>query len=238
MNELKEREFLEVFNEVALYVDQASIDAFEQPWDSLDSIVVLGSPVWMNPTTKNVKLSSKIIPELPIIAWGHSRALASKLIYDIGFNGTFAITGAVQELSADRAISKAEVLKEKIVKLGVNQNNVVAIGKNGQGNTLGNINDAIDYFQQTKPDKRRIGILTNDFHILRSYIMFKSHPFFECLSYQITPIIVEEVLKSKSSKYEYWESQIRELKGYAKLKSNELSGISDFINGSYVPLNK
>jgi len=236
MQKLKE-ELLDISQRFSLGIEKHQIANFEDNWENFDSVVILGSEFRIDPITNNIKLSHQVIPELPIIGWGHSRVLAAKEMYDRGFSGTFLTTGGVQKTKNNELVSKAEILKNCMVNLGVNYSKIVPVGKEGNGNTQGNVRDTVEYFCANKSEHLNIGILTNDFHILRSYIMFKMNPFFECLSFRITPIIVEEVLLSRSAKYRTWESQIKQLEGFKKLIEMENNGTLDFIAGSYLPLN-
>ena len=196
-----------------------------------DLIVVLGANAkkdrrgsWKLPT---------ILEEDPgkIVA-GHSRAIACVEAYKENLAPIFLITGGLQENG--EIVSRAELMADLIVnKYKVPREKVEVI--NSEPNTLGNVEAAVS-FLRNHPEiikRRRIGILTNDWHLPRAKEMFESNPYFIENSIEVVPFPVEELLEVRSGHYTKWIQRVRERPEMRERMRLEKNGLVDLKAGRY-----
>ena len=67
-----------------------------------------------------------------------------------------------------------------VEKYKIPKEQVVVVGIDGHGNTLGNIADVVDFFKKNDffLTHHQLGLLTNEWHIARTLFMFTRDPFF------------------------------------------------------------
>jgi len=107
------------------------------------------------------------------------------------------------------------------------------------GNTLGNLNDTILYLEDHKEiyKKRRIGVLSNEWHIPRSMIFFENNPYFSENGIELFEISAEDALTRRSEKYTKWIEKVRGSDAMHIRMQMEAQGIEAYFAGNYQPLN-
>lgn len=201
----------------------------------LDAVIVLGA--FMQKGSHGWKIPTYIESDPGKIVGGHSRAIAVKQLFDEKCASTFIITGGLQKDSTGD-VSRAETLAKLITeRYKVPEEHVVAITT--VGNTLGNLNDTILYLEDHKEiyKKRRIGVLSNEWHIPRSMIFFENNPYFSENGIELFEISAEDVLTRRSEKYARWIEKVRGSGAMHIRIQMEAQGIEAYFAGNYQPLN-
>ncbi|MES2409147.1 MAG: ElyC/SanA/YdcF family protein [Patescibacteria group bacterium] len=108
------------------------------------------------------------------VSGGFSRQEAVKIAYEdakkTGEEIIVLATGGNEKSGDSRA---DEAAKRLVDTEGIAKEDVVSIG--GQGSTLGNAGATLEYIQAHKEDLgdvKKVEIVTNDFHMLRAWVMF------------------------------------------------------------------
>jgi hypothetical protein len=211
-----------------------------QDWRSLDMIVVLGASMDQDPTTKQWRLGNIVKSDSSRLVGGHSRAVAAKQIYEQGFEGLFIVTGGMQTDLNGNKVSRAKIMANTITnKYNVPADITIAIGQDGHGNTLGNIEDTVNFLNRNSSviKNGKIGLLTNEWHITRTLFMFKKEPFFGEDGVEIKPIIVEDILSQISKLHRRWVRTFQNLPEMRQREELEKSGIKAYSEGNYKPYN-
>lgn len=203
-----------------------------------DVIVVLGVSIQKDPATGKFifnNLVEYLDPSVKLLG-ARSRAIAVAQALSEKLAPTVLITGGKQEDLAGNQTTRAQLFGEYIVqKQHVPSEFLIPIGKTG--NTLGNISDAADYFSE-HPEvlfKRKIAVLTNEFHMPRAMEMFESNPFFKDSGIEISPLSVEELLSRRSSFHARWVTSLSDNPLMKEVQEREEQGLKDFRGGRYSP---
>lgn len=201
-----------------------------------DVIVVLGADIQKNPVTGKFifnNLIEEIDPSKKLLG-ARSRAIAVAQAFNERLAPRFLITGGRQRDLDGKETTKAKVLSEYIEqKLQIPSEFLTPIGK--IGNTLGNIKDTVSYLSEHPEllSRKRIAILTNEFHIPRAIEMFGSDQFFEMRDIEITPLSVEELLSRRSIHHARWITSLNNNPIMQEVKRREEKGLKDFKKGEY-----
>ena len=218
---------------------QGRIDANFQDWKALDAVIVLGATMDFDRERNRWRLGGLINSDVssPLVG-GLSRAAAIAQLHREGFSGVVAVTGGTQVAEGSKA-SRAERLASSIRSVGrkdgAEESKVVAIGREGHGNTLGNVADTIDFLKR-QGIYRQIGLVTNDWHILRTLLTFMDNPYFDDHGITIWPVIADELLRRRSPLHAQWVDAFNAHPAMGERVRMERQGIQDFLDGSYSPL--
>lgn len=184
-----------------------------------------------------------IVDEYPgKLVMGEYRAEAAALTYETA--PIMLVTGGPQiHPETGEECSRAEELRKRIIRYGVPQEKILAIGKSlkERGNTLGNSQDIVDYIEQNESvlegsgDYPRIGILCPLFQAPRAKIMFGMNDFFKKRRITLDWMMVEHTLalRDKSRWMEF-----KRLYNTPEAKINremEEQGIQALLSGNYSP---
>lgn len=203
-----------------------------------DAIVVLGVSIQKDPATGKFifnNLVEYLDPSVKLLG-ARSRAIAVVQALSEKLAPTVLITGGKQEDLAGNQTTKAQLFSEYMVqKQHVPSEFLVPIGQTG--NTLGNISDAADYFSEHPEvlSKRKIAVLTNEFHIPRAMEMFKANPFFKDSGIEINPLSVEDLLSRRSLFHARWVAGLSDNPLMQEVREREEQGLKDFREGRYSP---
>lgn len=201
----------------------------------LDAVIVLGA--FMKKSSQGWKIPTYIEEDPGKIVGGHSRAIAVRQLFDERYAPRFIVTGGVQR-DTDKDASRADILANLITqKYGVPDDQVVPITT--VGNTLGNLHDTVSYLERNKAvlKKRKIGILSNDWHLPRAGIFFQDHPYFTNNAIELVELSVEDILMRRSKRYKGWVEKVRNSDAMKIRIELEAQGIEDYFAGRYKPLN-
>ncbi len=203
---------------------------------SLDAIIILGASMDKNKESNTWRLGAVVESDIHHIVGGHSRALAAKQLVDAGFAGQYLVTGGTHIDTDGSRTSRAQVLANKMLyayKLPPSQ--VAVIGREGNGNTLGNIQDVRDYLTDHREiiQNGKFGLLTNEWHMPRSLLMFRGEAFFQQLGITIQPIIVDTLLPVRSSLHGQWVDRFHQHPEMGNRIQSEVRGIFDYLSGKY-----
>lgn len=197
-----------------------------------DLIVVLEANAHRSEKTGEWKLSTIVEEDPGKIVGGHSRAIAAAQAYKENLSPAFLVTGGIQSGTND--VSRAQLLVDLMVKkykVPQERVNVYISRSSTQGNS-----DATVDFLRNHPEllkKKRIGVITNDWHLPRALAMFKADPFFADNSIELIGLPVEELLEKRSRYYKRWAKQVRETPEMETRRRMEETGLRDFIRGEY-----
>lgn len=178
-----------------------------------DAIVVLGAKMEWKERKLFTAGQSVIVGEwrfptifrddLGKVSAGNVTAAAAGCVYSMGLTESLLITGGIEE-SKGHVGSRSEELSKLIArKYKVPEGNLMVIGK--RGNTPGNVQDTIDYLKEN-PDIeiKKLGILSNEWHLPRAMDSFKKEKFFEEHGISLFSVPDEVILKKISRHYEWW----------------------------------
>lgn len=205
-----------------------------------DAIVVHGAFMQKDKKTGQYKLPTIIQEDPGKVVGGHSRAIATAQLNSEKAAPIFLIGGGVQVDEEGNKTSRAQVLTSLITdKYHIPKEKVVNIGGiEGRGNTLGNINDVVDYLTN-HPEilkLRKIGFLSNRWQLERSLLMFNNNSYFSENNIELVPIAVEDVLPRRSKHYKQWVEKLESSPEMEHRLKMEEKGIKDFKSGKYKPL--
>ena len=197
----------------------------------------MGATLNFNQERNRWKLGGMIKHDVtsPIVG-GLSRAIAAEQLCKEGFSGVFAVTGGTQvDQDSKSTESRAEVLADAISqRTALYGNKVISIGTAGNGNTLGNVTDTINFLERQAGHKE-LGLLTNDWHMLRSLLIFLADPYFDNNGIHIRPIIADELLPRRNPLYTQWVDAFNSHEQMEKRLIKEIEGIEAFLRGDYTP---
>lgn len=197
-----------------------------------DAIFVLGASMVWDESRGKWNFPTIIPGTSGVVAGGNSRALAAAQALAENLAPLVLVTGGSEQQDG-KIGSRAEELRNHIIRRGGNPSRVVAIGNENvpRGNTLGNMDDIREYLQE-HPEIQRIAIITNDFHIPRAFVfaqaMLPSYIRKEFLG-------VNALLVRRDARYQHW---VDALSGTNELKRQEIleaSGIDAWNAGLYHP---
>lgn len=201
-----------------------------------DAIVVLGAFMqrgkdgsWKLPT---------IIEEDPgKVVGGHSRAIAAEQAYIEGLSSLFLVTGGVQT-DDNESVSRAQILADLMTdKYDIPKGVVEVIGTYGNGNTMGNVRDVVNYLE-SHPEiikNGRLGILSNNWHLERALVIFSQNPYFEDNQIELMPIVAEDLLEKRSNHYSLWRKSLESTPEMKHRMSMEKKGMEALSSGKYKP---
>lgn len=220
-------------------VGKEAIPVHETPTNyPFDAIVVLGVAIQKDPATGKFifnNLVEYLDPSIKLLG-ARSRAIAVIQALEEKLAPFVLITGGKQEDLRGNQTTKAQLLGEYIAQKQHDSSKfLIPIGQTG--NTLGNIADTADYLL-AHPEllsKRKIAVLTNEFHIPRAMEMFKSNPFFKDSNIEITPLSVEELLSRRSLFHARWVANLQSNPLMQEVREREEQGLRDFREGRYSP---
>lgn len=203
-----------------------------------DAIIVLGADIQRDSVTGKFifnNLFDGIDPSNKLLG-ARSRAIAVAQAFTEKLAPRILITGGRQRDLGGNETTKAELLGEYIAqKLHIPSERLTPIGK--IGNTLGNIQDTVDYLS-AHPEllsRKHIAVLTNEFHIPRAIEMFNSNCFFSTQGIEVTSLSVEELLSRRSIYHARWVTNLHNNPLIQEAKRREEKGLIDFRNGQYSP---
>ena len=205
---------------------------------SLDAIIVLGASMDKHESAETWRLAGVVQSDPHRIVGGHSRAIVARQMYDTGFRGTYLVTGGVQEDKEGNLASRARVLANKMDhSYKIPTSHIEVVGRGGNGYTLGNIQDTIAYVRDHPNiiESGEFGLLTNEWHMPRSLLMFRSEPFFAEMGIHIRPIVVETILQQRSWRHREWVTLFQHHPEMDSRVQSEVTGIFDFLAGNYKP---
>lgn len=210
-------------------------------WVTLDMIIILGASMDFSKANSRWILGGLVSSDASQVqvVGGFSRVVATKQIRSEGFNGLFAVTGGTQVDPDGEKTSRANIMAQAIVRGGKEGNDtVIPIGKEGNGNTLGNIQDTIDFIEGNREllTERRIGLLTNAWHLPRSLFFFLANPYFETHGIEIRPINADSIVRRRSPLHGKWVDAFNNQPLMQERLGLERQGILAFINKTYEPL--
>lgn len=203
-----------------------------------DVIVVLGAFMQKDNVTGEWKMPTIIEEDPGKVVGGHSRAIATRQLFNENQAPIFLVTGGMQKDDENPPVSRAEILAGLMKKkYKIPQENVKAITT--IGNTLGNIDSVVDYFRDHSEiiKKKKIGILSNRWHLDRAKLMFDDADFFQAEGIGLEYIAVEDVLKRRSKHYEKWEATLEGSDEMKQRRRMEEKGIDAYLKKEYKPLN-
>lgn len=203
---------------------------------SLDAIIILGASMDRNQESNTWRLGAVVESDKHHIVGGHSRAVAAKQLLDEGFAGRYLVTGGTHIEADGLRTSRAQVLANKMqYAYKVPPSQIAVIGREGNGNTLGNIRDVREYLSQHPEliNSGQLGLLTNEWHMPRSLLMFRGEPFFAQLGVTIQPLVVDKLLPARSPQHSQWVERFHNHpEMHARIQS-EVTGIFDYLAGKY-----
>lgn len=207
---------------------------------AFDAVIVHGAFMQKDKKTGQYKLPTIIQEDPGKVVGGHSRAIAVAQLNSENAAPIFLVGGGVQKDEEGNKTSRAQVLASMITgKYHVPKEKVVNIGGiEGRGNTLGNIEDAVEYLTN-HPEilkTRKIGFLSNRWQLERALLMFNDNPYFSQNSIELVPIAVEDVLPRRSKHYKRWAEDLESSPEMEHRLEMEKRGIQDFKDGKYKPL--
>lgn len=206
-------------------------------WNLLDAIIVPGANMVFDQRTGKWKFKTIVNGDQGRqFSGGPSRILAAQQIAEEGFTGAFVVTGGTQTGPDGEKASRADILAQEIQRK-IPGGKVIPIGADGSGNTLGNVENTVNFLQRNGNlvEQGRIGLLTNDPHITRASLMFLRNPFFSDEGIELRPVVVEDVLKRRSPLYTSWINAISGLDDYTAYLDLEAQGIIDLFSEKYTP---
>lgn len=211
----------------------------EAPIDihSIDAVVVMGASMDFDNRTKRWYFPTVVNNGIGKVDAGNSRTIAARQLVDEGFDGPFWVTGG-REVSQDGRVElqAIELARLMIGKRGINQQQVVAIGQEASTNTHGNVADVVAYLTaHPEIPHRRIGVLANEWHILRALLIFYENPYFKNGDVELVPIIANTILRRRSARYQKWDDCMQQIPEMQERERFELSGIEDLARGRYKP---
>lgn len=197
---------------------------------SLDAIVVLGTTINTD-ANGNWYLPQKFeLPNQNI--GGQFRIESLSVAFQRKLAPIFLMTSGLDAFYRGQKVPNAARMAEIAQDLyQIPPETFEIIGK--RGSTWGNILDTVEYFENN-PEmlvKKRIGVLSNAYHMPRAMRFFRSHPFFTNIDLEILPS--ETLLtRSDSANLERVINLYRSEEMGPQIGS-ERKGVKDFKNGTY-----
>lgn len=204
----------------------------------LDAIVVLGAVIQKDISGKFI-FTGLIdgLDEKTKALGARSRAIAVDQAFKENLAPLFLITGGRIVDGLGNETSKAELLADYIERrFHIPREKLLPIGT--IGNTLGNVEDTVSYLSNN-PDilkLKKIGVLSNRFHLPRALEMFSCNEFFSSSAIELFPLAAEDLMTRRFRNYPSWTRGLDFKDWMAKIQADEARGRIALMSGTYSPL--